>query len=221
MLGSGVRAATRSLLAAYLSRALPPVLRVEPGTVVTVETLTLHGGDYIEPFVTGDAGAESVFARTRGAQGGGPPRRRPDERHRVRPRRRRGLRRPFLHWADLCPWRRAWRGARGQDPRHRAAALRQSAPFRQAFASNVSGWWVYQYDDLLGQQDRRDPDKREVVTIYESDLASPGVARALYHLPMDPADRPVRGAARNHRLSRRPGRSRRAAAACQRPLDFP
>lgn len=85
----------------------------------------------------------------------------------------------------------------------------------EAFASNVSAWQGYQYNDLLGQQDRRDPDKREVVTIYESDLASPGAP----YLPMDPADRPVRGAARNDRLSRRPGRSRRAAAPCQRPLD--
>jgi hypothetical protein len=45
MLGSSVRAATPSLLTVYTSRALPPVLRIEPGMLVTVETLTQHGGD--------------------------------------------------------------------------------------------------------------------------------------------------------------------------------
>jgi hypothetical protein len=180
MLGSGVRAATRSLLTAYLSRALPPVLRVEPDTVVTVETLTQHGGDYVQPFVTGDAGAESVFAWTR-------------ERKAVDPRGA-GPMNATVFGRDagegfgvhLCTGQIYVRGAEpGEvleveildiEPRPCANPLHSG----KAFASNVSAWWSYQYDDLLGQQDRRDPDKREMVTIYESDLGSPGVARALY-----------------------------------------
>ena len=48
----------------YFSRHLAPVLEIDSGDVVTIETLTHHGGDDYERMVEGDEGAESVFAWT-------------------------------------------------------------------------------------------------------------------------------------------------------------
>ena len=45
----------------YLSRDIPPVLRIPPGAEVVIETLTQHATDDYERMVKGDPGAESVF----------------------------------------------------------------------------------------------------------------------------------------------------------------
>jgi acetamidase/formamidase len=47
----------------------------------------------------------------------------------------------------------------------------------KAFGSNASAWWGFQYQDLL-----EEPRPREVVTIYEIDLADDdGIAKAVYN----------------------------------------
>jgi hypothetical protein len=45
----------------YFSKSLKPVLEVESGDFVTVETLTHHANDDYVRMIQGDAGAESVF----------------------------------------------------------------------------------------------------------------------------------------------------------------
>jgi AraC-like DNA-binding protein len=45
----------------YFSRAIPPVLRIASGDIVTIETLTQHAYDDHERMIKGDSGAESVF----------------------------------------------------------------------------------------------------------------------------------------------------------------
>lgn len=172
----------------YLSRTLPPVLRVDPGTVVTVETLTQHGGDDLGRFVTGDPGAESVFAWT--------------HQHKAVDRRGAGPMNASIFGrgageefgVHICTGPIHVRGAEPGDvlevgildiaPRPCA----NPAHAGKAFASNVSAWWGYQYDDPL-PAGRTAAERREVVTIYEIDLADPGTARALYSYRWTP--RPI------------------------------
>jgi Acetamidase/Formamidase family len=45
----------------FFSRLLPPVLEVDSGDVVTIETLTHHANDDAVRMIEGDAGAESVY----------------------------------------------------------------------------------------------------------------------------------------------------------------
>src|ERR1700687_2458838 len=45
----------------FFSRSLAPLVEVESGDFVTIETLTHHANDDAERMVRGDPGAESVF----------------------------------------------------------------------------------------------------------------------------------------------------------------
>ena len=49
----------------YFSRSLKPVLSVESGDFVTIETLTHHAYDDHARMIAGDPGAESVFLWTK------------------------------------------------------------------------------------------------------------------------------------------------------------
>src|SRR5580704_513094 len=49
----------------YYSRSLPPVLEVNSGDLVTIETLTHHAYDDYARMIEGDPGAENVFHWTR------------------------------------------------------------------------------------------------------------------------------------------------------------
>ena len=49
----------------YFSRSIPPVLTVDSGDIVTIETLTQHAYDDHDRMIRGDSGAESVFHWTR------------------------------------------------------------------------------------------------------------------------------------------------------------
>ncbi|WP_111431769.1 acetamidase/formamidase family protein [Rhodobacteraceae bacterium DSL-40] len=169
----------------YLSHAQPPALRVEPGAVVTVETLTQHGGDDLARFVTGDPGAESVFAWTRA--------------HKAVDRRGAGPMNAAIFGrgagegfgVHICTGPIYVRGAAPGDVLEVEILDIQPRPCAnpefagKAFASNVSAWWGYQYDDLLAA-----PARHETVTIYEIDLADPEVARALYSYRWTPQTDP-------------------------------
>ncbi len=48
----------------YFSRSLAPVMTIESGDLVTVETLTQHASDDPERMIDGDAAAEGVFRWT-------------------------------------------------------------------------------------------------------------------------------------------------------------
>jgi len=49
----------------YFSRSLEPVLSVQSGDFVTIETLTHHAYDDHARMIAGDSGAESVFYWTK------------------------------------------------------------------------------------------------------------------------------------------------------------
>lgn len=169
----------------YLSEAIPPVLRVQPGAIVTVETLTQHAGDDAERMIVGDPGAESVFAWTRdfkaiNRRGAGPL----DASIFGR-----GAGEGF--GVHICTGPISVAGAEtGDFVEVEILSIRprpsgNPAYLGKAYASNVSAWWGFQYNDLLNRHD-----KRETVTIYEIDLDDLSHARPLYSYEWTPQTDP-------------------------------
>jgi acetamidase/formamidase len=151
----------------FFSKNLEPLLEVDSGDVITIETLTHQASDDHERMIAGDPGAESVYLWTkdwkgvfrRGAgEGDG-----------------KGL------GVHVCTGPVVVRGAEPGDileVRILDVAVRPSANpmFRGlAFGSNAAANWGYHYRDFL------DGDTREVVTIYELDATGArNWARAVY-----------------------------------------
>lgn len=170
-----LRAHARSVHWGYLSKDLPPVLTVISGSTVTVETLTQHAGDDFERMIQGDPGAESVFAWTADMKA--------VDRRGAGPMNAsifgRGAGEGF--GVHILTGPILVRGAEPGDVievefldiRPRPSANPKFAG--KAFASNASAWWGFQYQDPIVPGRRR-----EVVTIFEIDLARPDVARPLY-----------------------------------------
>ncbi len=158
----------------YLSRNLQPVMRVQPGSLVTIETLTPHAFDDYERMIKGAPGAESVFRWT--AEG------KSVERRGAGPMKGsifgRGAGEGF--GVHICTGPVHVCGAEPGDvlevqivdiwPRPCA----NPAFAGKAFGSNVAAWWGFQYNDLI-----EPPAKREIVTIFETDLGTE-CARAVY-----------------------------------------
>ncbi len=169
-IGGGTRrhlAANRSTVHwGYFSRHIAPVLEVGSGDIVTVETLTQHGGDDYERMVEGDPGAESVYAWTAD--------------HKAVDRRGAGPMKASIYGrgpgegfgVHICTGPIAVRGAEPGDVLEievMAILPRPSAHPDHAgksFGSNAATFWGLQYEDLLTE-----PKAREVVTIYEVDHA--------------------------------------------------
>ena len=137
----------------YFSRSLKPLVEIDSGDLVTIETLTHHACDDYDRMISGDPGAESVYPLDQGQKERRPPRRRSDGRHGVRARRRRRLRRPHLHRTGRGARRRARRPARSADRRHQAAAGANPAYKRQGLRQ--------QRGNLVGLSVRRAADRAE------------------------------------------------------------
>ncbi|MEQ8516469.1 MAG: acetamidase/formamidase family protein, partial [Chromatocurvus sp.] len=170
----------------YLSRSLPPVVTVQSGQIVTIETLTHHAGDDHARMIEGDPGAESVYAwseTTKGVdrRGAGPVDgslygRGAGE----------GLGVHILTGpVYVC-------GARPgdvlevqiMDVRPRPSGNPAFDGF--SYGSNVAAAWGFHYEDLI-----ETPRPREVVTIYE--VESTGRrdwARAVYRYRWTPQTDP-------------------------------
>ena len=169
----------------YLGRAIPPVLRVLPESVVTVETLTQHAADDWERMVAGDPGAESVFEWTRD--------RKSVDRRGAGPMNAsifgRGAGEGF--GVHICTGPIHVRGAEPGDILEvefldiRPRPCANPAYAGKAFASNASAWWGFQYNDLLDRAL-----KREAITIYEIDLLDQTHARPLYNYLWTPQTDP-------------------------------
>jgi acetamidase/formamidase/AraC-like DNA-binding protein len=158
----------------YLSRAIPPVMHVESGSLVTIETLTQHAFDDYERMIKGDPGAESVFRWT--AEG------KSVERRGAGPMDGsifgRGAGEGF--GVHICTGPIHVCGAEPGDvlevqivdiwPRPCANPMFAG----KSFGSNVAAWWGFQYNDLIDP-----PAKRETVTIFETDLQAEW-AKAVY-----------------------------------------
>ncbi|MFT4198389.1 MAG: acetamidase/formamidase family protein [Pseudoxanthomonas sp.] len=170
----------------YFSASLEPVLEVDSGDIVTIETLTHHANDDYERMVRGDPGAESVFHWT--AQGKNVDRRGsgPMDASVYG----RGAGEGF--GVHICTGPVTIRGAepgdvleiRILDVRPRPCA---NEHFRgHSFGSNAATWWGFHYNELLTE-----PKQREVVTIYELTWGNRGShARALYNFRWTPQTDP-------------------------------
>ena len=165
--GRGVRhhhlpASPETIHWGYFSRALKPVIEIESGDYVTIETLTHHAYDDYERMIEGDPGAESVFRWT--AEGKAVDRRGagPVDGSALG----RGSGEGF--GVHICTGPIAIAGARPGDvvevkileitPR----PSQNSRFLGRTFGSNAAAYWGFHYNDLLTE-----PKPREVVTIYE------------------------------------------------------
>jgi acetamidase/formamidase/AraC-like DNA-binding protein len=158
----------------YLSRAIPPVMHVESGSLVTIETLTQHAFDDYERMIKGDPGAESVFHWT--------PQGKSVERRGAGPMDGsifgRGAGEGF--GVHICTGPIHVCGAEPGDvlevqivdiwPRPCANPMFAG----KSFGSNAAAWWGFQYNDLIDP-----PARRETITIFETDLNAEW-ARAVY-----------------------------------------
>ena len=159
-----IAASERTVHWGYWSRLLAPVLEVDSGDLVTIETLTHHANDDAARMIEGDPGAERVY--------------RWDRVGKAVDRRGAGPMAPTLFGrgageglgVHICTGPVAVRGAMPGDVlevRIVDVAFRPSANPRypgRAFGSNAAAWWGFHYEDLLEK-----PKPREVITIYEID----------------------------------------------------
>lgn len=170
----------------YFGRDIKPVLSVDSGDIVTLETLTQHASDDCERMIHGDPGAESVFfwdaeKKSVERRGAGPM---------DASLLGRGAGEGF--GVHICTGPVYVRDAepgdvleirildiRPRPSRHPDYAGRQ-------FGSNAATWWGFHYNDLLTE-----PKKREVVTIYEifGESACPH-AKAVYNFRWTPQTDP-------------------------------
>ncbi|HEY3598943.1 MAG TPA: acetamidase/formamidase family protein [Paraburkholderia sp.] len=180
-----LRATANTVHWGYFSHDLKPVLEVDSGDTVTIETLTQHASDDWARMVAGDPGAESVFHWTA-------------ERKNVDRRGAgpidasiygRGAGEGF--GVHICTGPVAVRGAEPGDVLE--VKILDVHPRRcanpqftgRAFGSNAAAWWGFHYRELLTE-----PKPREVVTIYELDAELPedgsSFARAVYNYRWTP-----------------------------------
>jgi acetamidase/formamidase len=161
----------------YFSRSLPPIVTIESGGFVTIETLTHHAYDDHARMIAGDPGAESVFRWTKeeknvDRRGAGPVGASAHTRGAGE-----GL------GVHICTGPIAVGGAEPGDVLEvrildvRPRGCRNPAFAGRAFGSNAAANWGFHYDDLVTE-----PKPREVITIYEIDAARGGQwARAVYN----------------------------------------
>jgi acetamidase/formamidase len=167
----------------FFSKSLKPLIEVESGDYVTLETLTHHANDDAERMVRGDPGAESVFywdSKRKGVD-------------------RRGIGAMNAKvgaggglGVHICTGPVAIKGAEPGDilevrivdvtPRASANPLYKG----KAFGSNAAAWWGFHYGDTV-----EEPKKREVITIYEVDATGErNYASAVYNFRWTPQTDP-------------------------------
>jgi acetamidase/formamidase len=170
----------------YFSKSLRPLVEVESGDFVSLETLTHHAADDLERMVKGDPGAESVYywdSKRKGVnrRGAGPL----DASVHGR-----GAGEGF--GVHICTGPVAVKGAepgdvlevRIIDVRPRPCANPKFPG--KSFGSNAAAWWGFHYNDQI-----EEPKKREVITIYEIDASGErDWARALYNFRWTPQTDP-------------------------------
>ena len=170
----------------YFSKNLKPLVEVESGDFVTLETLTHHAADDLERMVKGDPGAESVYHWDRTRKGVN--------------RRGAGPMDASIHGrgagegfgVHICTGPVAVKGAepgdilevRILDVKPRPCA---NSKFKgKSFGSNAAAWWGFHYNDQI-----EEPKKREVITIYEVDATGErDWAKALYNFRWTPQTDP-------------------------------
>lgn len=171
-----IRATPRTVHWGYFSRSLTPILEIESGDHVTIETLTQHAYDDYDRMICGDPDAEDVFEWTAD---------------------RKGVDRRGAGPMDASVLGRGAGEGFGTQIMTGPIAIRGAVPgdtieieflditprpcahpefAGRSFGSNAAAWWGFHFNDVL-----TDPKPRENVTIYEIfDKANPPHARPVY-----------------------------------------
>jgi acetamidase/formamidase len=170
----------------YFSKLLKPVVEIDPGDYVTIETLTHHANDDAERMVKGDPGAESVYLWTKDKKGVNRRGAGPIDGKLLG----RGAGEGF--GVHICTGPVYVRGAepgdvielRILDVKPRPCA--NPAHAGKTFGSNAAAWWGFHYKELLTE-----PKPREVITIYEIDATGQrNWAKAVYNFQWTPQTDP-------------------------------
>ncbi len=178
-----VRAMPETVHWGYFSKLMKPLVTVESGDFVTLETLTHHANDDSERMIKGDAGAESVFYWDKTKKGVNKRGAGPMD-HKVGAGGGYGV--------HICTGPIAVKGAvpgdilevRIIDVRPRPSA--NMAYKGKSFGSNAAAWWGFHFNDLI-----EEPKKREVITIYEVDASGErNWAKAVYNYRWTPQTDP-------------------------------
>jgi hypothetical protein len=178
-----VRAMPETVHWGYFSKILKPLVTVESGDFVTLETLTHHANDDFERMIKGDKGAESVFYWDKNKKGVNKRGAGPMD-HKVGAGGGYGV--------HICTGPIAVKGAmpgdilevRIIDVRPRPSA--NKAYKGKSFGSNAAAWWGFHFNDMI-----EEPKKREVITIYEVDATSErNWAKAVYNYRWTPQTDP-------------------------------
>lgn len=170
----------------FFSKELEPKLVVNSGDIITVETLTHHANDDASLMVTGDPGAESVFAWTEDFKGVD--------------RRGAGSTDPAVYkvgsgdgaGVHVLTGPIYITGAEAGDVLEVDILEVKPRPSGnpefpgRTFGSNAAAWWGFHYNDLIEA-----PKPREVITIYELDATGEqDYATALYNFRWTPQTDP-------------------------------
>jgi acetamidase/formamidase/AraC-like DNA-binding protein len=170
----------------HLGRHIKPVLRVQSGDYVTIETLTHHAADDHERMIEGDAAIERIYHWDKGdktvdRRGAGPI-----DASTIG----RGAGEGF--GVHILTGPIAIAGARPGDIVEVRFLEIESRPSRnpkfagRSFGSNVAAYWGFHYNDMLTE-----PKPREVVTIFEVETKRDrSCAHALYSYRYTPQTDP-------------------------------
>lgn len=170
----------------YFSKNLKPLVEVDSGDFVTIESLTHHANDDFERMIKGDPGLESVFHWTKDQKnvdrrGAGPM----DASILGR-----GAGEGFgVHIMTGPVYIRGAAPGDILEVRIVDVNPRPSANPKykgKAFGSNAAAWWGFHYNDLI-----EEPKPREVITIYELDASGErDWAKAVYNFRWVPQTDP-------------------------------
>jgi acetamidase/formamidase len=170
-----VAASDKTVHWGYFSKSLKPLIEIDSGDFVTLETITHHANDDRDRMVLGDAGVESIFywdAKKKNVdrRGAGPI-----DASLFGRGAGEGL------GVHICTGPVAVKGAEPGDileVRILDVNPRPSKKFPgKAFGSNAAAWWGFHYKDLI-----EEPKPREVITIYEIDASGQkDFAKAVYN----------------------------------------
>ena len=170
----------------YFSKQLKPLVEVDSGDFVTIETVTHHANDDADRMVKGDPGVESIFYWDKKRKGVNRRGAGPEDASLFGRGAGEGL------GVHVCTGPVAVKGAQPGDVlevRILDVKPRPSAnpKYRgKAFGSNAAAWWGFHFNDQI-----EEPKKREVITIYEVDATGESdTARALYNFRWTPQTDP-------------------------------
>jgi len=170
----------------YFSKSLTPLVEVESGDFVTIETVTHHAYDDYERMIKGDPGVESIYYWDHTRKGVNRRGAGPVDASLFGRGAGEGL------GVHICTGPVAVKGAEPGDILEVRILDVQPRPCAnpaykgKSFGSNAAAWWGFHYNDML-----EEPKPREVITIYEVDATGErDWAKALYNFRWMPQTDP-------------------------------